>query len=111
MESQQDRPAKLETAAEFGQRQIRETRKTRFWFGLIAGLIVGLLFLARIGRSQPVGILAVVAAVSIAIGVALFFSRRGDEESFGLVSFLLGGHSAFWQPLPRWVDTVLFAAL
>ena len=102
---------KLETAAEFGQRHIRETRKVRFWFGLIAGLVVAFIFLLRFGRRHPIGIGAYIAAGLIMLGVALFFSRRSDEESLGLVAFLMAGHSVFWSLLPRWVDTVLFAGL
>jgi hypothetical protein len=104
-------PEKLETAAEFGQRQLRETRKVRFWVGLLAGFVVAFFFLARIGRRQPVGVVALIAAGAIRLGVALFFSRRSDDESFGLVSFLLSGHSVFWSLLPRWMDTILFAGL
>lgn len=102
---------KPETAAEFGQRHLRETRRVRFWFGLLAGLFVAFMFLARFGRRHPVGIIALIAAILIMFGVALFFSRRSDEESFGLVAFLTGGHSVLWDMMPRWVDTIMFAFL
>ena len=100
-----------ESASVFGVRQLREGKKTRFGCGLMIGFVIAIVLLLKWGNRHPVGLLAIVVAVALAIFVAWIFANKSDNEAIDTVEWLVWPEWKIWSVAPDWIYTIIWALL
>jgi len=101
-----------ETSAEWLARQDRETRSVRLGCGVVAGLVVAMLLLARFGGNMPWFVSLPILAGCIIIFVVHFIGD--DHRAASAMEWLVFPEFKILSNLPWWliaVVTVLLFAL
>jgi len=99
-----------ETAREWGDRQLRETRRVHAFFGGIIGLLLGLLLInTRLGWGMPWYVVVPILTGCVIFCVRYFSDPRGEHEE--LFGWLLWPEVMPFGRMRLWMWLVLFASL
>ena len=75
------------------------------------GFVIAIVLLLKWGNRHPVGLLATVVAIALAIFVAWIFANKSDNEAIDTVEWLVWPEWKIWSVVPDWIYTIIWALL